>query len=402
MRLVLAIVLVNAITVRSEAAAFPHFEARHTHPIGLSPNGTKLIALNTPDSRVSIFDVSNLLNPVPVLVAEIPVGLEPVSVRARTEDEVWIVNEVSDSVSIVSINRGTVVETLRCEDEPADVVFAQGKAFVSCARNNLIRVFDVTTRVEVAVIPLEGLNPRAMAADANGKTVFAAFQLSGNRTTILPPELAPPPPTPSNSHLPLAPQVALIVPADDLRIPYTVIDRDVVAISAVSNNVSRYFSDAGTVLFDLAVRPGGDELWVANTEALNLIRFEPNLRGHFADNRLTRIAMAGGVPNSFDLNPGVDYGMLPNPVAQSKALAQPTAIVFSPEGGVAWVAAFASDRVAKINAINGEVLARVDVRFSRRKRPPTIRARCADPEDWFYTRLGSNSSCSTSWLTPSR
>ena len=30
--------------------------------------------------------------------SEIPVGLEPVSVRARTNDEVWVVNEVSDSV----------------------------------------------------------------------------------------------------------------------------------------------------------------------------------------------------------------------------------------------------------------------------------------------------------------
>ena len=49
----------------------------------------------------------------PVLVAEIPVGTGPVSVKARTADEVWVVNEVSDSVSIVSLSRHAVIATLR-------------------------------------------------------------------------------------------------------------------------------------------------------------------------------------------------------------------------------------------------------------------------------------------------
>ena len=145
---VLALVMgCTALALRSQAqSAYAHFEGRQTHPIALTPDGTRLLALNTPDARLSVFDVSNPANPEPVLLAEIPVGLEPVSLRARTDDEVWVVNEMSDSVSIVSLNRGVVIETLRCPDEPADVVFAQGRAFVSCARNNLVRVFDVASR----------------------------------------------------------------------------------------------------------------------------------------------------------------------------------------------------------------------------------------------------------------
>ena len=87
-----------------------HFEARQTHPIGLSPDGTRLFVLNSPDARLSVFDVSNGANPAPVLVAEIPVGMEPVSLRARTNEEVWVVNEVSDSVSIVSVPEQKVTE----------------------------------------------------------------------------------------------------------------------------------------------------------------------------------------------------------------------------------------------------------------------------------------------------
>src|SRR6185295_6965617 len=116
---------------------------------GLSPDGTRLFVLNTPDARMSVFDVSNPANPAPVLIAEIPVGMEPVSLRARTNDEVWVVNELSDSVSIVSVSGQKTLATLRTVDEPADVVFAQGRAFVSCARKNIVRVFDAITHEEV-------------------------------------------------------------------------------------------------------------------------------------------------------------------------------------------------------------------------------------------------------------
>lgn len=356
-------------------APFAHFEGRQTHPIRLTPDGSRLLALNTPDTRLSVFDVSNGANVEPVLLAEIAVGLEPVSLRARTDDEVWVVNEVSDSVSIVSLSRGMVIDTLHCPDEPADVAFAQGQAFVSCARNGVLRVFDATTRVEVATIPLTGVMPRALAVSAGGDRIYAAFQLSGNRTTVLPPGVAPAQPAPGNTNLPAPPATALIVAATDARVTYEMRDHDVVEVSASSNVVLRYLSDAGTSLFDLALRPGTDELWVANTEARNLIRFEPNLKGHFADNRVTRLSLAGGDITPFDLNPGLDYALLPNPAAQSNALAQPTAIVFSADGSNAWVAAFASDRVAKLDATDATVLARVDVRVpatnnSRQMRGP--------------------------------
>ena len=174
---------------------FTHFEARHTHSIGLTPDGTRLLALNTNDGRLSLFDISNAANAVPVLIKEIPVGLEPISLRARTNDEVWVVSEVGDSVSVVSLGRALVVDVLRASDEPADVVFAQGKAFVSCARNNLLRVFDGVGRQELASIALHGLVPRALATDGAGTKVYAAFLHSGNNTTVLPSSQAPPQPS---------------------------------------------------------------------------------------------------------------------------------------------------------------------------------------------------------------
>src|SRR5207302_2382878 len=115
-------------------------EGKQTSPIRLSPVGARLLAVNTPDARLSVFDGSQPSNPR--LIAEIPVGVEPVSVTPRNNDEAWVVNEVSDSISVVSVSQRIVTDTIYVKDEPADVVFANGKAFVTAARKNMIAVFD--------------------------------------------------------------------------------------------------------------------------------------------------------------------------------------------------------------------------------------------------------------------
>jgi YVTN family beta-propeller protein len=197
--------------------SFVNFEGKQANPIRLSPSTNRLFAVNTPDARLSVFDLSNPGHPI--LLAEIPVGLEPVSVNPLDDDEAWVVNEVSDSVSVVSVSQHMVTDTIRVPDEPADVVFANGRAFISASRNNRITVVDLATHAIVTNIAVFGENPRALAVSRDGSRVYAAFALSGNRTTILPPDRAPAPPAPVNPDLPPAPQVSLIVDANDARIP---------------------------------------------------------------------------------------------------------------------------------------------------------------------------------------
>jgi YVTN family beta-propeller protein len=343
-------------------SSYVNFEGKQTSPVRLSADGTRLFAVNTPDARLSVFDVSQPSNPR--LLAEIPVGVEPVSVNPRTSDEVWVVNEVSDSISVVSVSQRLVTDTIYVKDEPADVVFAAGKAFVSAARKNQIAVFDATNHNLITNITLFGENPRALAVSANGTKLYAAFALSGNRTTIIPANLAPPQPPPTNTNLPAPPQVGLIVDATDPgwtnTVRYTMPDNDVVEIDTATFAVTRYFSRVGTVNLGLAVRPGSGDLYVANTDARNLVHFEPNVRSHAVDNRISQISIGSGTVTAFDLNSNINYSLLPNPVALTNALAQPTSLVFEPSGNFMYVAAFGSDRVAKVDP-NGAVLARIDI-----------------------------------------
>ena len=135
-------------------------------------------------------------------------------------------------------------------------------------------------------------------------------------------------------------------------------DADVVEVDVATLKVTRAFKGVGTINFGIAV-DGQGALWVANTEALNRVRFEPMLRGHFVDNRVTRI-VPSATPSvtAFDLNPGIDYKTLPNPKALATSIAQPSDVVFGK--GLLWVAGFGSDRIGAVDA-TGKVVARIDV-----------------------------------------
>jgi DNA-binding beta-propeller fold protein YncE len=351
-----------ALTAAASAQSFVNFESGPVHPLRLSPDGTRLFVADTVGGRLSVFDLRDAS--APFLVAEIPVGVDPVSVAPRTRDEVWVANVVSDTVSIVSVDAGRVVATLRVVDEPSDVVFAGGKAFVSAATTDQVHVFDAVTRAPLGSVAIFGKDPRALAVSPDGSRVYAVVQRSGNGTTILPAGVQAPP-APTNTSLPAAPAQGIIVRADDpawaAQIPYSLPDDDVAQIDVASQTVTRYFPAVGTTNTCVAVHPTSGDLWVANTDARNLVRFEPALRGHAIDSRLTRIT-TGPVPavTPHDLNPGIAYNVLPNPIALATALAEPYGVAIDAAAGLVYVAAHGTDRVGVVD-LAGTVVARIEV-----------------------------------------
>src|SRR5438105_12817048 len=226
-RIVLAIALSAALAATASAAPFVEFESGQVRPLALSltdpahPTQTWLFAVNTPDNRLEIFDVS-AGSGTPTHLASIPVGMEPVAVAARTKTEVWVVNHLSDSVSIVQVDRTTaaasrVTGTLLVGDEPRDIVFAgpldgagfHKRGFIACAhrgQNSGVNIADMTTdhigRADVwafdatslgaalggtplTKVTLFGDTPRALAVSPDGNTVYAAVFHSGNQTTAI-------------------------------------------------------------------------------------------------------------------------------------------------------------------------------------------------------------------------
>jgi DNA-binding beta-propeller fold protein YncE len=325
-----------------DGSAFTLFETGQVRPLALSANGDLLFAANTPHNRLEIFSTgSRGGRGVPrqardnalTAVASIPVGLEPIAVAARSQTEVWIVNHLSDSVSIVDISdlsTARVVRTLLVGDEPRDIVFAgpnRSRAFITTAHRGQrlselgrgpqlttpgvgradVWVFDADNLGDLAggrpltIVTLFSDTPRALAVTADGNTVYAAAFHSGNRTTTLGAGAIDsrglPPPRDNFEHF-AAPRTGLIVKfrqsrvdgqmhwldqrevAWDDKIRFSLPDKDVFAIDASANPpVERpgpdgSFSGVGTVLFNMAVNPVNGKVYVSNTEANNETRFE--------------------------------------------------------------------------------------------------------------------------------
>ncbi|MBZ4421305.1 YncE family protein [Myxococcus sp. RHSTA-1-4] len=401
-RAVLAAVFLAGLT--ASAAPFTLFESGQVRPLALSPNGKLLFAVNTPDNRLEIFQVGNggLAH-----LGAVPVGLEPVAVAARSNEEVWVVNHLSDSVSIVRLGEtgGTVVRTLLVGDEPRDIVFAgpgRRRAFITAAHRGQNVPFDsqLTTpgvgRADVWVfdsdhlgtslggtplniISLFGDTPRALAVSPDGSRVYAAVLNSGNRTTVLNESLVPdggeaagggPGPNTNFQGIP-GPEVALILKhngqdwVDVLNRPwtdkvrFTLPDKDVFTIAANANPPAQlpgpagFHTGVGTILFNMAVNPVSGKVYVSNTEARNDLRFEGpgifagrTLRGHLHESRITVLGNGSVTPRH--LNKHINYGAccapVPN-VESEKSLAQPLGMAVSSDGSTLYVAAFGSSKL---------------------------------------------------------
>ena len=173
----------------SAPAAYLNFESSQIHPIALNAAADRLLVLNTPDARLEVFDVAS--DGSLARSFSVPVGLEPVSLAWRLNattgrEEAWVVNQLSDSVSVVDLSLRQVVRTLWVGDEPTDIVFASGRAFVSISQEDSIRVYSLANPgLAPTVVPLFGRQPRALAANAAGTRVYAVLQKSGNQTTVV-------------------------------------------------------------------------------------------------------------------------------------------------------------------------------------------------------------------------
>ena len=83
--LTLAAALLACGAVRAD---YVNFEVSHVHPIALTPSGSRLLAVNTPDALLEVLAVQP--DGTLVFEAPVPVGLEPVTVIARSETEAWV------------------------------------------------------------------------------------------------------------------------------------------------------------------------------------------------------------------------------------------------------------------------------------------------------------------------
>ncbi|MDH3981177.1 MAG: hypothetical protein OEU91_11770, partial [Gammaproteobacteria bacterium] len=402
-------------------AAFTAFESGHVRPMAMSSGGDRLYVVNTPDNQLEVFSVDSFGL---TRIISIPVGLEPVSVALRNDNEVWVVNHLSDSISIIdmSLTPPRIARTLLVGDEPRDIVFAGtggNRAFITTAHRGQnspynsatnpgelttpgigradVWVFDATDATTLGsalggtpltIVSLFGDTPRPLAVSPDGNTVYAGIYHSGNKTTTINGEAvcnggataascsvdgATAPgglPAPNvDSDNALQPEVGLIVRhngsnwVDDLGrqwdglVRFNLPDKDVFAIDATSNPPveTAFYSGVGTVLTDIAIHPTNGKLFVANTEAVNEVRFEgtrapgdttSTVQGHLHETRITVVDTGSGTVTPRHVNKHIDYSVSPAPAGiADNSLALPRQLAISGNGSTLYLAAKGSDKV---------------------------------------------------------
>jgi YVTN family beta-propeller protein len=394
--------------------SFVNWENPHVHPLDMTPDGRKLLAVNTADNRLMVFELASN-DREPRLKASIPVGLEPVSVRARSNTEAWVVNHISDSVSIVDLNTLNVVATVPTEDEPADVVFAGAprRAFITCSQANTVLVVDPNHPLTTPQrLPLLGEDPRALAVSPDGRKVYAAIFESGNRSTVLggggtlpglfPPNavsdpsgpyggINPPPNAGSsfspaiNAALPPPPPGPLIVKKDasgrwmddnahdwtelvsgtnaaasGRLVGWDLPDRDLAIIDTATLSVT-YATGLMNLNMALAVHPSG-AVTVVGTDATNEVRFEPVLNGRFLRVELAWVDPAQATRLAlWDLNPHLTYTTPAIPLAERrKSIGDPRGIAWNAQGSRGYVAGMGSNNVVVVSA-TGQRVTQIEV-----------------------------------------
>ena len=373
----------------AEAQTFVNFESGQVRPLALSADGLKLFAVNTPDNKLEIFSTGAALTPI----ASVPVGLEPVAVAEDPNGFVWVVNHLSDSVSVVDvgISPPRVIQTLWVGDEPRDIVFAgvnRERAFITTAHRGQnspvdpalnfstgradVWVFDSTVIDDspggqaLDIIILFGDRPRPLAVSADGLRVYAGIFLSGNRTTVIgPSNIQKAPPTTSADNI-AQPDTGLILRFNgsnwvdeqnqvfNQSVPFTLPDYDIFEIDAVALTETSRISGVGTILFNIVVNPITDALYVSNINSRNHVRFagvasraNTTVRGQLTAQRIAVIE--GGTVEHRRLNKHLNL-LEPSGSQQERDLSLSTLLgmAVSQNGELLYVSAFGSSKIGVI------------------------------------------------------
>ncbi len=364
-------------------------EVAPVRPLALSPAHDRLFVVNIPGNQLEIFA---LTGGRVIHKQSLPVGLGPVAVAVRSATEVWVVNHLSDSISIIDLSgdQAEIKRTLWVGDEPRDIVFAgpdDELAFITTARRGQNHVHDPAFTIPsigrasvwvfdgndlgqdaggspLKVINLFGNTPRGLARSPDGRLVYASIFHSGNHTTILPADNLPKPEPTTDIDGNPAPDTGLIVRYDggawrdaqgkdwSNRVSFNLPDYDVFAIDAMSStlDIVDHWSGVGTTLFNLAVNPASGIIYASNLEALNEQRFEgfgdrsTTLRGHFIENRITVID--GSTVSPRHINHHLNYSQaLGTPEENAASLATPLEMAISSNGETLYLAAFGSSKI---------------------------------------------------------
>lgn len=160
---------------RKVVAAIPT-GARVSHQVAVTPDGRRAFVANIGSGSVTVVDLQ-----AREAIRIIPTGQGAEGVAVSPDGrEVWVTNRAENTISILDAQSLEILDTLPCGDFPIRVVFTpEGRrALVTNARSAHVRVFDTSTRREVAAVLIQ-------APVVEGRTQVLSFPGSASPIGVL-------------------------------------------------------------------------------------------------------------------------------------------------------------------------------------------------------------------------
>lgn len=185
------------------AGPFVNFESPPVKPMAINGAGTRMYIANTPSGRIAVYDTTPAVAPAPQrlsLIREIPVGLDPVSVAIQPgtgERMLWVVNHLSDDVSVIDTNTNVVTKVVPVGDEPVNIAFSPDGLYAWVILQGLeesatppfehessLVVIDTNAGQVIGSLRLEMNSARACGVDPSRRKLVVAALKSGNNTAL--------------------------------------------------------------------------------------------------------------------------------------------------------------------------------------------------------------------------
>lgn len=219
-----------------DADTFQNYNYSPTHPLALADPDALYVA-SPPSNAVRRV----ALDGAPRLGPLIPTGGWPTALAWWPAGRLMLVTQTArDSLGLLDVDAGRIVDAIRVGDEPAAVVVDGDTAWVALSGEDAVARVDLAARTVTARVET-GRDPRALAIDPARGRLYALSMLS------------------SNAH-----------PRGRVQSGAAPAARDVTVIDTRAAAVVGHLPELGTILRGLWLDPADtSELWVAGSESHN-------------------------------------------------------------------------------------------------------------------------------------
>jgi YVTN family beta-propeller protein len=175
-----ALVLVVVFSLPGTAASIAQVSKHSSSAIAITAAGSTLLAVNPDSNSLTLMDTVSQS-----VITELAVGVDPRAVAVSPDDaQAYVADQGSDSVSVIDLATHDVTQ-IAVGDRPVGVAFSPNGRFVAVAElgDDQVRFLDASDLRTLSIVPVAD-RPHGLAFTPDGQRLLVTHLLSGAVTVL--------------------------------------------------------------------------------------------------------------------------------------------------------------------------------------------------------------------------